>query len=175
MFLVLTVVLGLGYPLVTTLVAQLTMSHRANGSLVERDGVPVGSELIGQSFDGPRWFWGRPDAFDPTASGPSNLGPTNAALAEAVQERLSALSDPVAASPPIDAVTTSGSGLDPHISPAFARAQAPRVAEARGLDLAEVLALVDSSTEPPELGFLGAERVNVLLLNLALEDLASPS
>src|SRR5262245_33009537 len=130
MLLVMTVILGVAYPLAMTAVAQVTMSHRANGSLVTApDGRVVGSELLGQSFEGSEWFHGRPDAFDPTASAPSNLGPTNPALGSLVRDRLTAIRahDDPSGPVPVDAVTGSGSGLDPDISPAYARLQAPRV------------------------------------------------
>ena len=177
MLVVVTIVVGVAYPLAVWGIGQVAFSSRANGSLVTVNGEPVGSSLIGQSFEGPQWFVGRPDAFDPSASAPSNLGPSNPALGDAVRERLDALTaadDPVG-SVPVDAVTGSGSGLDPHISPAYARLQAPRVAAARGLPVTDVLALIDAHTEGRTWGFLGEPRVNVLLLNLALEGLASGS
>ena len=133
----------------------------------------VGSALIGQAFTGPEWFHGRPDPFDPAASGATNLGPSNELLAEAVRlaagevARVEQWAGPL----PADAVSGSGSGLDPHISPEYARLQAPRVAAARGLEAEEVLDLVDRFTEGRTLGFLGEPRVNVLLLNLALSAL----
>ena len=132
MLLVVTIVVGVLYPLVVWGIGQVAFSSRADGSLVLVDGEPVGSSLIGQAFEGLEWFVGRPDAFDPSASAPSNLGPSNPALGDAVRERLDAVTvaDDPAASVPVDAVTGSGSGLDPHISPAYARLQAPRVAAA---------------------------------------------
>lgn len=174
MLLVLTVLLGALYPLAVFGVARLAFAHRADGSLIERDGEVVGSSLVGQAFEGPEWFVGRPDAFDPSASGPSNLGPTNPALGAAVRERLTetGLEEADLDVVPADAVTSSGSGLDPHISPAYARLQAPRVAESRGLELAEVMALIAEHTQGRTLGFLGEPRVHVLELNLALDDLA---
>lgn len=175
MLLVITLVVGVAYPLVTTAVAQVAMSHRANGSLVQgADGRVVGSELIGQAFEGPDWFHGRPDPFDPTASAPSNLGPSNPELGKLVRERLEAIRahDDPQGPVPVDAVTGSGSGLDPDISPAYARLQAARVAAARGIPVEQVLALVDSHTRGRQLGFLGDPHVNVLMLNLALEGLA---
>jgi K+-transporting ATPase ATPase C chain len=177
MLLAVTLLVGVLYPLAVWGVGQVAFSSRANGSLVTVDGDPVGSSLIGQSFEGPEWFVGRPDAFDPSASGPSNLGPTNPALGAVVRERLDAVSaaDDPAGPVPVEAVTGSGSGLDPHISPAYARQQAPRVAAARGLPLSDVLALIDAHTEGRTWGFLGEPRVNVLLINLALERLASGS
>jgi K+-transporting ATPase ATPase C chain len=174
MLLVMTVLLGVLYPLAITSVGQLVFAERANGSLVERDGEVVGSSLIGQAFKGPEWFVGRPDAFDPTASGPSNLGPTNPELGVAVRDRLDSVRPAVDANVvPVDAVTGSASGLDPHISPAYARLQAARVAEARGLSLERVRALVDEHTGGRTLGFMGEPRVNVLELNLALEEMAT--
>lgn len=173
MLLVLTVVVGVLYPLAIWGVGRVVFSERADGSLVRHDGEVVGSSLIGQAFEGPAWFVGRPDAFDPAASGPSNLGPTNPELGAAVSERLDAIrSSDGGSQVPVDAVTGSGSGLDPHISPAYARLQAPRVAEARGLELSDVMALIDEHTEGRTLGFLGEPRVNVLGLNVALEELA---
>jgi K+-transporting ATPase ATPase C chain len=172
-----TVLCGVLYPLVVTGVAQVAFSDAADGSLVERDGRVVGSSLIGQSFAGAEWFHPRPsaagDGYDGLASSPSNLGPTNPDLLDAIDERLRAYraenglssSEPV----PPDAVTASGSGLDPHISPENARLQAPRVAEARGLEVDDVLALVESHTDDRVLGVLGDARVNVLELNLALD------
>ena len=175
MLLVVTILVGVLYPLVVWGIGQVAFSSRADGSLVFVDGKPVGSSLIGQSFEGSEWFVGRPDAFDPSASAPSNLGPSNPALGDAVRERLDAVTvaDDPAASVPVDAVTGSGSGLDPHISPAYARLQAARVASSRGLPVSDVLALIDAHTEGRTWGFLGEPRVNVLLLNLALEGLAS--
>jgi K+-transporting ATPase ATPase C chain len=171
--LVLTLLLGVLYPLAVTAVAGLAMPGRAGGSLVWSGGEVVGSFLIGQEFAGPQWFHGRPDPYDPTASGAANLGPSNEGLAQAVRlalgevERTEASAGPI----PVDAVAGSGSGLDPHISPEYARLQAPRVAAVRGLDGDEVLALIDRLTEGRTLGFLGEPRVSVLLLNLALAGL----
>ena len=173
----LTVVTGLVYPAVVTALAQVIFPRQANGSLVVRDGKVVGSSLIGQQFDDPKFFWGRPSATSPFqynagASSGSNLGPTNPALTKAVQERVDALraADPDNKAPvPVDLVTTSGSGLDPHISPAAALYQVGRVAKARKMDQTAVRRLVEQNTEGRQLGFLGEPRVNVLALNLALD------
>jgi len=180
LFVVLSIVTGLLYPLAVRGVAQAVFPNQANGSLITQGGKPVGSELIGQSFSEPGHFWGRPSATAPmpynaAASGGSNLGPTNPALAEAVKARIEALraADPANTSPvPVDLVTASASGLDPHISPAAAAYQAPRVARARNLPLAQVQALVQQHTDSPWLGWLGEPRVNVLALNLALDSLS---
>ena len=179
LFVVLSLVTGLLYPLAVTGVAQTVFPHQANGSLIQRGGTAVGSQLIGQSFTEPGHFWGRPSATAPmpynaAASGGSNLGPTHPALAQVVQARIAALraADPGNLQPvPVDLVTASASGLDPHISPAAAAYQAPRVARARGLPPMQVQALVQQHTESPWLGWLGEPRVNVLALNLALESL----
>lgn len=184
MIVLMTLITGAIYPLVVTGVAQLTMPDRANGSLIQRDGKPVkdgagavGSELIGQPFSDPKHFWGRPSATSPypynaSASSGSNQGPLNPALADAVKDRIKALrdADPGNTAPvPVDLVTASGSGLDPHISPAAAEYQVARVAKARGLDPRKVRELVVQSTEGRQLGFLGEPRVNVLKLNLAMD------
>lgn len=174
---VLTVLTGIVYPLVVTGIAQLVFPHQANGSLIVRDGKVLGSQLIGQPFDDPKYFWGRPSATAPfpynaAASAASNLGPTNADLVKAVQGRVSALRavDPGNTAPvPVDLVTASASGLDPHISPAAVLYQIARVARARGLSEDAVRALVARHTEGRQLGFLGEPRVNVLALNLALD------
>lgn len=177
LLLVLTVITGVLYPLAATGLSQLAFPHQANGSLIERDGKPIGSALIGQSFTDPKYFWGRPSAttpnpYNPSASSGSNQGPTNSALADAVKQRISALRavDPGNAAPvPVDLVTASGSGLDPEISRAAAQYQLERVARARGLSSAQVQALVNESTSGRQLGVLGEPRVNVLRLNLALD------
>jgi K+-transporting ATPase ATPase C chain len=175
-FLALTLVTGVAYPVLITLVAQGLFSHQANGSLIELDGKLIGSELIGQQFDDPKYFWGRPSATSPPynagASAGSNLGPTNPAQLDAVRERAEALrkAHPHQSSPvPVDLVTASGSGLDPHISPAAAHYQVQRVALARKLEAETVNILVIRLTEGRQLGVLGEPRVNVLKLNLALE------
>ncbi|GAA1950214.1 potassium-transporting ATPase subunit KdpC [Nocardioides panacihumi] len=177
MILVMTVILGIAYPLLMTGFAQVVVPHRADGSPVSRSGRDVGSSLIGQSFAGrPDYFQSRPsaagDGYDPLASSASNLGPTSPELVKAVEERRAAASrldgtDPAKVAP--DALTASGSGLDPDISPAYADQQVGRVAAARHLDPGVVRRLVDASTTPRTLGFLGEPRVNVLMLNLALD------
>ena len=172
-FLALTAITGVAYPLFVTVVAQVAFSHRANGSLVDRDGHAVGSELIGQAFADPKYFWSRPSAaaYNGAASTGSNLGPTNPAQLEAVEQRVATLraahgSDRAI---PIDLVTASGSGLDPHISPAAAQYQAARVAKERGMSVEAVAALVAAATDSRTFGLLGEPRVNVLRLNLALD------
>lgn len=175
--LVLTVLTGLAYPLAVTGVAQMLFPRQAHGSLIERDGRLVGSELIGQAFDDPKYFWGRLSATAPTpcnaaASGGSNFGPMNPGLVESAKARIDALraADPENQQPiPIDLVTASGSGLDPDISPAAARWQVGRVAKARGLSPEAVRNLVSRHTRERTLGLLGEPRVNVLALNLALD------
>jgi K+-transporting ATPase ATPase C chain len=175
MLLALTLVTGGLYPALVTAIARVAFAKQAGGSLIVRDGVVVGSTLIGQSCDDPGLFWGRPSATTPAcnaaASSGSNLGPLNPALEEAVKQRIAALkaSDPAQSAPiPVDLVTTSASGLDPHLSPAAALWQVPRVARARGLAEASVKALVEKHVEGRDLGLLGEPRVNVVLLNLAL-------
>ena len=176
-FVVFTLLVGVLYPLAVTGVAQLTMGDRADGSLVRRDGAVVGSSLLGQPFDGAEWFHPRPsaagDGYDGAASSASNLGPTNPDFLSTVEERVDAYrslnSVPTGTEVPVDSVTASGSGLDPDISPENARIQAPRVAASRGLELAQVLELVEEHTHERTLGFMGEERVNVLALNLALD------
>jgi K+-transporting ATPase ATPase C chain len=173
----LSVVTGLAYPAIVTAIAQVVFPHQANGSLIIKDGKAIGSSLIGQLFDDPKYFWGRPSATSPlpynaAASSGSNLGPTNPALIKAVQERVDALraADPGNTAPvPVDLVTASGSGLDPHISPAAAFYQVRRVARARGLSEEVVRGLVEGHIEGRQLGFLGEPRVNVLALNHALD------
>ena len=175
-FALLTLLTGVAYPLAVTGAAQLLFPDQAAGSLIMQGGKPIGSRLIGQNFAEPQNFWGRPSATSPmpnnaSASSGSNLGPLNPALADAVKARIAALraADPGNAAPvPVDLVTASASGLDPHISPAAARYQAGRVASARKLPLDQVLALVEAHTESPIFGFIGEARVNVLQLNLAL-------
>jgi K+-transporting ATPase ATPase C chain len=178
-FLVLSVITGLLYPWVVTGLAQALFPGQANGSLIFRNGQPVGSEWIGQSFADPGHFWGRPSATGPMpynglASGGSNLGPTNPALIDAVRVRVQALraADPGNVRPvPVDLVTASASGLDPQISPAAADYQIARVARVRGLKTAQVQALVTRFVEGRQFGVLGEARVNVLKLNLALDEL----
>jgi potassium-transporting ATPase KdpC subunit len=174
---VLSILTGLAYPALVTAIAQVAFPFQANGSLITRDGKVFGSALIGQPFDDPKYFWGRPSATAPfpynaAASCGSNLGPTNPALLDAVKGRVEALraADPGNSVPvPVDLVTASGSGLDPHISPAAALYQVPRVAKARKMDPASVQALVERDTEGRTFGVLGEPRVNVLALNLALD------
>ena len=173
---VLTVFTGVIYPLAVTGIAQTLFHHQADGSLIEENGETIGSELIGQPFSDPRYFWGRLSAaeYDAAASSGSNYGPTNPALLEAIQARIDALKavDPDNQEPiPVDLVTSSGSGLDPHISIAAAQYQVPRVARYRELSEDEVSALVDRFTEGRQFGILGEPRVNVLKLNLALDEL----
>jgi K+-transporting ATPase ATPase C chain len=180
LFLAMTVVTGFVYPLVVTGLAQVLFPRAANGSLIETDGRVAGSALIGQPFTSARYFWTRPSATAPhpynaAASSGSNLGPTNPALKQAVAERVAALraADPGNAAPvPVDLVTASASGLDPHISPAAAAYQVARVARARNLDPATVRELVARHTLPRTFGVLGEPRVAVLELNLALDRLA---
>jgi K+-transporting ATPase ATPase C chain len=165
--------LGLVYPALMTGVGQVVFPDQANGSLIRQDGKVIGSELIGQSFAAPGYFHGRPSAagkgYDATQSGGSNFGPTSKALVDRVKSDLAALGRPGA---PVDLVTASGSGLDPHISPEAALFQADRVAAARGLPERSIHDLVARHTEQPLLGFLGEPRVNVLELNLALDKAA---
>jgi len=173
-----TLLTGLIYPLSVTGLAQLIFPHQANGSVIEKNGQTQGSELIGQPFDDPRYFWGRLSATSPfpynaASSSGSNLGPSNPALTDAVKARIAALkvADPENTLPiPVDLVTASASGLDPNISVAAALYQVERVAKARDLSQETVRALVESQIENRQLGFLGEPRVNVLKLNLALEE-----
>jgi K+-transporting ATPase ATPase C chain len=178
MTVVLTVLLGLAFPLAVTAVSQVAFKGKANGSLVQAGGRVVGSALIGQGFARPEYFHPRPSAagtggYDALASSGSNLGPGNPKLLDAVKERIAAYRQenglPAGAQVPVDAVTASGSGLDPHISVANARLQAGRVAEARHLAVAEVLRLVAVHTSRRSLGVLGEDAVNVVTLNLALD------
>jgi K+-transporting ATPase ATPase C chain len=178
MLILLTVVTGVLYPAVVTAIAALAFPNQRAGSIIMADGKPVGSRLIGQPFDDPKYFWGRPSATSPVpynaaASSGSNLGPLNPALAEAVKARVEALRKhaPGEDRPiPVDLVTASGSGLDPHISIAAAEYQIPRVARARGLREEQVRALVVAHTLGRQLGVLGESRVEVLPLNLALDN-----
>jgi potassium-transporting ATPase KdpC subunit len=178
----LTAITGFAYPLLVTGIAQAAFPHQANGSLLEKDGRAIGSSLIGQPFDEPKYFWGRlsatadsngkPLAYNGAASTGSNLGPTNPALVDEVKARIDALhaADPRNTDPiPVDLVTSSGSGLDPDISPEAAAYQVRRVARARGLGEDSVRQLVRAHTQDRQLGFLGEPRVNVLELNLALD------
>ncbi|WP_133650627.1 potassium-transporting ATPase subunit KdpC [Paraburkholderia flava] len=177
LFAVLTAITGLAYPAVMTAVGQVAFNSQANGSIIERDGKVVGSALIGQQFDAPQYFWGRlsataPMPYNAAGSSASNLGPTNPALSDEVKGRIDALkaagtdmSQPV----PVDLVTSSGSGLDPEISPAAAEYQIDRVAKARKMNPNDVTALVDRYTRGRQFGILGEARVNVLQLNLALD------
>ena len=184
--LVLTVVLGIGYTAIITGIGQLVAPAQANGSMIEVDGETVGSSLIGQSFtdaDGnalPEWFQSRPsaagDGYDASASSGSNYGPENEELLAAIEERTAAVAElngVDAADVPIDAVTASASGLDPHISVAYADLQVQRVAEVRGLTVEQVQQLVDDASQGRDLGYLGEETVNVLRLNIALAELES--
>jgi K+-transporting ATPase ATPase C chain len=180
LFLLLSIITGLVYPLAVTGIAQLAFPASANGSLIRQGDKVVGSELIGQAFSDPKHFWSRPSATSPMPynaanSAGSNQGPLNPALADAVKARIAALraADPGNTAPvPVDLVTASASGLDPHISRAAADYQAARVARARGLPEADVRALVERHTEPAWLGFIGEPRVHVLRLNLALDSTA---
>src|SRR5512147_1480853 len=173
----LTLITGLLYPLMITGIAPMLFPRQANGSLILKDRQPIGSTLIGQPFDAPKYFWSRPSAtlpftYNAAASSGSNLGPTNDALMKAVQARIDMFkaADPGNPLPiPVDLVTASGSGLDPHISPAAAEYQVHRIAQVRGLDETVVRRLVAQHTEGRQLGVLGEPRVNVLTLNLALD------
>jgi potassium-transporting ATPase KdpC subunit len=180
LFIAMTVLTGILYPLAATGLAQAMFHAKANGSLVEKDGKTIGSTLIGQAFSEPRYFWGRPSATTPNpnngaSSSGSNQGPTNPALTDAVKQRIDALKqvDPSNdASVPVDLVTASGSGLDPEISPAAAEYQIARVARMRNVDPAKVRELVAANTQGRQFGVLGEPRVNVLALNLDLDRMA---
>ena len=177
LFVALTLITGIAYPLAVTAIAQLAFPEAAAGSLIDKDGKAVGSRLIGQNFSDPGHFWGRPSAtatlpYNASASGGSNLGPLNPALTDAVKERIETLkaADPGNAQAiPADLVTASASGLDPHISPAAAHYQVERVVRARNIDVARLKALVARHTEERQWGVFGQARVNVLELNLALD------
>lgn len=180
LFIVLSIILGLGYPLLMTGVAQVTMPNQANGSLIEKDGTLVGSTLIGQKFDQPQYLWTRPsaagDGYDAAQSSGSNIGPLNPELVtnvEAQVQRLKA-SDPQNQTPiPMDLVTMSGSGLDPHISPAAAQWQVNRVARVRGISAEQVQKAINANTEGRQFGAFGEPRVNVLGVNLALDGIST--
>ena len=182
MMLVLTVLTGLLYPGVVTGLCQVFFPARANGSLIVANGHAIGSELIGQNFKRPEYFQPRPsaagnDGYDPMASGPSNLGPTNQKLADRVKDSVASFrkNNPDYIGPvPADLVTSSGSGLDPDISPTSAEAQAARIAKARGIAVEQVRDLIARHTKGRDLGFLGEPRVNVLEINLALDQAAPP-
>jgi potassium-transporting ATPase KdpC subunit len=177
MLALMTVLTGVAYPLVVTGIAQVAFPHAANGSLIPVNGKPMGSSLVGQPFDDPKYFWSRPSATSPQpynamSSSGSNQGPLNPALTDAVKDRIKALrdADPGNTAPvPVDLVTASGSGLDPHISVAAAEYQLQRVAKARGLSVDKVRSLVAEHTDGRTLGVLGEPRVNVLELDLALD------
>lgn len=184
LFLLLSLLTGLAYPLLTTAIAQAVFPAQAEGSLLrDKAGQAIGSRLIGQNFTDPGHFWGRPSAtgtlpYNAALSGGSNQGPLNPALVDAVKTRVATLrqADPGNTAPvPQDLVTASASGLDPHISPTAARYQAERVARARKLPVDQVMQLIERHTEPPQLGVLGDARVNVLQLNLALDKAAGTS
>ena len=178
MVFIVMVFIGIAYPLFVTLIAQLVMPYQANGSLLYVDGKVVGSELIGQSFTSPGYFHGRPSAvdYDATNSSGSNLGPSSAKLMEQVKQRVEQVRRENGLAPdapvPADMVLASGSGLDPNISPENARLQIGHVAKARSLPESDIKALVEKFIEPPQFGMLGAEKINVLKLNIALDELA---
>ena len=168
-YVVLTLLTGIIYPLAMTGVAQLLFPNKANGSRIVENGKLVGSDLLAQKFESQKYFWPRPSAADyaTVASGASNKGPTSADLKKSIDERRAKYGSDA----PVDLLTASGSGLDPHISPEAARSQIQRVADARGMSIQQISALVDQVTEPPQFGFLGEPRVNVLRLNKALDQL----
>lgn len=179
LFVVLAITLGLCYPLLMTGVAQVTMPNKANGSMIEQNGSLVGSTLIGQTFDQPEYLWTRlsaaGDGYDAAQSSGSNLGPLNPELVTNVESQVQKLkaADPQNAAPiPLDLVTMSGSGLDPHISPAAAEWQVNRVARIRGISSKQVQKVIDANTEGRQLHWLGEPRVNVLAVNLALDELS---
>ena len=167
LFVLLTLLTGMAYPVMVTVAARLVFRNQAGGSLVSRDGNPVGSALLAQKFESPRYFWPRPSASDyaTVPSGASNLGPTSEALKKAIEERRAKFG----ADAPVEMLSASGSGLDPHISPHAAAQQIERVAAARKLDAAHLASLVAESTEPPQWGVFGEPRVNGLALNLRLD------
>jgi K+-transporting ATPase ATPase C chain len=177
LLLVMTAITGVLYPLAVTGFGQVLFAHAANGSVMEKDGKALGSELIGQAFTDPKYFWPRPSATspfpdNPSSSGASNLGPTNPALADAVKQRIAALhaADPENTAPvPVDLVTASASGVDPDVSPAAANYQIARVAKARNRNPDDIAKLVERATQGRQLGLLGEPRVNVLKLNLMLD------
>jgi potassium-transporting ATPase KdpC subunit len=177
LFVVLTAITGIAYPAVMTGIGQAVFNHEANGSLIEQNGKVVGSALIGQQFDAPKYFWGRlsatsPNPYNASGSSASNLGPLNSALTDNVKARIQALKDAgtdMSKPVPVDLVTSSGSGLDPDITPDAAAYQVARVAKARNLQPADVQALVDRYTTGRQFGIIGEPHVNVLELNLALD------
>ncbi|MFK3989297.1 potassium-transporting ATPase subunit KdpC [Psychrobacter sp. NPDC064578] len=180
LFILLGIILGLCYPLLMTGVGQVTMPNQANGSLIEKEGQLVGSALIGQQFDQPQYIWTRPsaagDGYDATQSSGSNLGPLNPELASNVEAQVQKLkaADPQNKAPiPIDLVTMSGSGLDPHISPAAAQWQANRVANIRGISAEQVQKAIDDNTDSKQFNIFGEPRVNVLAVNLALDQIST--
>ena len=182
LFILLSIILGLCYPLLMTGVGQVAMPNQANGSLIEKEGQLVGSALIGQPFDQPQYLWTRPsaagDGYDATQSSGSNLGPLNPELASSVEAQVQKLkaADPQNKAPiPLDLVTMSGSGLDPHISPAAAQWQANRVARVRGISVEQVQKAIDDNTDGKQFNILGEPRVNVLAVNLALDSISTSS
>ena len=180
LFILLGIILGLCYPLLMTGVGQVTMPNQANGSLIEKEGQLVGSALIGQQFDQPQYIWTRPsaagDGYDATQSSGSNLGPLNSELASNVESQVQKLkaADPQNKAPiPIDLVTMSGSGLDPHISPAAAQWQANRVASIRGISIEQVQKAINDNTDSKQFNVFGEPRVNVLAVNLTLDEIST--